>query len=78
VTFSDAWIDTIDDPDFRALVDARSGMDTRRADKLFLLPPIELVRPPSAAKAATSSSTLISKAGFGRIVPPSFEPASKR
>jgi hypothetical protein len=38
-TYSDAWIQTVDDPDFKALVDSQSSMDTRRADKLYLLPP---------------------------------------
>jgi hypothetical protein len=33
MTYSDAWIDTVDDPEFRALVDSQSGIDTRRADR---------------------------------------------
>ena len=38
MTYSDAWVDTIDDPEFRALIDSQSGTGSRRADKLFLLP----------------------------------------
>jgi hypothetical protein len=38
VTFSDAWVDTVDDDDFAALIQAQSTIDAKRADRLYLLP----------------------------------------
>jgi hypothetical protein len=38
MAYSDAWVDTVEDAEFKALVDSQSGMDARRRDKLFLLP----------------------------------------
>ena len=35
----DAWVDTVDDADFKALIESRSGSGAARAEKLFLLPP---------------------------------------
>ena len=39
MTYSDCWIDTVDDADFKTFIAARSSMDVRRADKIHILPP---------------------------------------
>jgi hypothetical protein len=38
MTYSDCWIDTIDDQDFKALVAAQTGSDARRVNRIELLP----------------------------------------
>lgn len=37
MTYSDCWIDTIDDADFKALIDGQSGSDARRVNRIELL-----------------------------------------
>ena len=38
MTYSDCWIDTIDDGDFKALIAGQSGSDARRVNRIELLP----------------------------------------
>jgi hypothetical protein len=39
MTYSDAWIDTVDDAEFDALIRERRSHHTPREEKIFLLPP---------------------------------------
>src|SRR5258708_4254602 len=39
MTYSDCWIDTVDDEEFRAFITERASIDTPRVEKIFMLPP---------------------------------------